>query len=461
MSTSQVVSAPEVVADGLAGPVRGEVLPGDVLASVRGVRARVVAAEVELLVLACAWADAHPALPASRPCLPYAGPDYLETGGPGPDADEEETEWFGIDEIAWDAPAPFAAANGMSTAAGKALIRDALVLRGRLPRVWARLMACQVPVWRARRIAQTVLGQPDDVVAYLDQEIAPVAESIGTRGLELTLDAGLLLLHAEAREVAQLEALDARYARLEERSFSHTGLAEFVVRGEWKDVADFNDTVAQVAAVLAETEEGRWQSVDVRRARAVGILADPQAALALLACHGSGDASGRAVPGRRGIQLYVHLNEANLTGLDPVAWDETRDRVLLEQQVRDWCGRDDASVRVTPVIDLHQPAETDGYRIPARIAEQVRLADPRCVFPHCHRPARRCDLDHIDPYDSDDPGGGVTSTANLAPLCRHHHRLKTHAGWRYQRLAPRIYLWTEPHGQQFLTHPDGTTDIGP
>jgi hypothetical protein len=50
-------------------------------------------------------------------------------------------------------------------------------------------------------------------------------------------------------------------------------------------------------------------------------------------------------------------------------------------------------VIVKPVLDLNQPRATDGYQVPARIAELVRLRDRTCVHPYCHRPARSCDLD--------------------------------------------------------------------
>ena len=59
--------------------------------------------------------------------------------------DEEDLEWIGIPSVRWDAPAAFAAANDMSTTAGKALLRDVLVLAHRTPRFWAAVRAGQVP----------------------------------------------------------------------------------------------------------------------------------------------------------------------------------------------------------------------------------------------------------------------------------------------------------------------------
>ena len=88
--------------------------------------------------------------------------------------------------------------------------------------------------------------------------------------------------------------------------------------------------------------------------------------------------------------------------------------------------RDDA-------VDAHDP--------PAWMRDLVILRDPRCVFPHCQRDARGCDLDHTIPYDDTGPPG-QTRPANLAPLCRRHHRAKTTGRWRYRRLPDGTYQWT-------------------
>jgi hypothetical protein len=87
-----------------------------------------------------------------------------------------------------------------------------------------------------------------------------------------------------------------------------------------------------------------------------------------------------------------------------------------------------------------------------------------CVFPFCARPARGCragehdaDCDHITPYGPDGP----TCSGNVAPLCRRHHRLKTHGGWRYVPVERGSYLWTSPLGLRFLRDHDGTLDVTP
>ena len=81
-----------------------------------------------------------------------------------------------------------------------------------------------------------------------------------------------------------------------------------------------------------------------------------------------------------------------------------------------------------------------------------------------HPPARRCRPDeHQHPCDNDHAHPrarhGATCSCNIAPLCRRHHRLKTHSPWTYVVVDPGTYVWTSPHGYQFLRDPIGTLDI--
>jgi 5-methylcytosine-specific restriction endonuclease McrA len=64
-------------------------------------------------------------------------------------------------------------------------------------------------------------------------------------------------------------------------------------------------------------------------------------------------------------------------------------------------------------------------------------------------------MDHVIPYAA----GGPTASENIAPLCRRHHRLKTHSPWGYTVIEPGTYLWTSPHRQQFLRDHTGTQDV--
>jgi hypothetical protein len=131
-------------------------------------------------------------------------------------------------------------------------------------------------------------------------------------------------------------------------------------------------------------------------------------------------------------------------------------------QVKAWCASPDAQVTVKPVIDLAEHLHVGAYEVPDRLAEQAALVDVHCVFPWCTRPARRlepdqhrADCDHVHEYAA----GGSTCSCNIAPLCRRHHRLKTHGAWSYTPLERGSYLWTSPHGYAFLRDHEGTLDV--
>ncbi len=429
--------------------------PTDLLAQVRATRADQLAADCDLLLLAAAWADAHPDLDdephPGRPADPTRrAPDPID---PAAEAALEFDDERGLPGWAWSAAAPLGAALGRSTQAGDALMRDALTLRHRLPRIWRRVQAAELEAWRSRRIAQTVAGMPDDVCAVLDATLAPLAHRVGATTLAKLLDEAMLRLYPEERELAQVEALDRRHATLHEESINHTGVADMSIRADWKDLHDFDQALSAMAAVLAERDaaEGRYpESLDVRRSRAVGVLADPATALALR------EGCEAPTPSKQTL-LVLHLSHDAVIAGNPVGRCETLAAPLLVQQLRDWLGRTDTHVTVQPVVDLADHVHSEAYEVRGRLRTRTDLLLPHCVFPWCTRPSRRCDHDHLTPHAD----GGATCDCNVAPLCRRHHRLRTHAGWRYTRLDETVFLWSDPHGQQFLIDTTGTRDVTP
>ncbi|MFC0628461.1 HNH endonuclease signature motif containing protein [Kribbella deserti] len=127
---------------------------------------------------------------------------------------------------------------------------------------------------------------------------------------------------------------------------------------------------------------------------------------------------------------------------------------VLAAQFREVVGYD--QIVVKPVIDLRDRVSVDAYEIPSRIRERVLLRELWCVFPWCTRRATKSmDLDHVVPYRADGPPG-QTSTDNLAPGCRYHHRLKTHGGWSCAVLPEGGYEWTSPEGARFVVDHTGT-----
>ncbi len=427
--------------------------PTALIARVREVDRLRRAADLELLELAVAWADAHPdphELPGAVITSGGVDPASLDALG---DERAELEPWRALPAIAWDAAAALGTALGRSTGSAERLIRDGLILRHRLPRHWAQVQDGSIEAFRARRVADLVAGSPDDVCAYVDEEVAPIAATAGLVTLDRVLAEAWLALHADQVELDRLEALDARHVTVDESSINHTGVADLSARADWADLSAFDAAISAVAARLAEQDAGDGlpaDSLDVRRARALGVLADPVRAQALLV------GAPKPPPTRR-TDLMLHLSTDALGNRTFLGRDGRLDTTLLADAVRDWCGRDDADLRVHPVIDLNQHERTGQHDPPARMSARIELTHPTCVFPWCSRPARRCDRDHRVPYDA----GGATCDCNLAPLCRRHHRLKTHRGYSYTIIEPGTWLWRTPHRLQLIRDRHGTRDVTP
>jgi hypothetical protein len=95
----------------------------------------------------------------------------------------------------------------------------------------------------------------------------------------------------------------------------------------------------------------------------------------------------------------------------------------------------------------------------AALARFVRGRDRTCRWPACNMPAMRCDLDHRVPFDHEaaergEAQPGPTVRANLSPLCRRHHRIKTLGLWQLTGDAAEVSRWTSPCGLGYERHPE-------
>ena len=89
----------------------------------------------------------------------------------------------------------------------------------------------------------------------------------------------------------------------------------------------------------------------------------------------------------------------------------------------------------------------ESYEPPQHLKDFLIARDRTCRFPGCRRSALLSDLDHAESWES----GGTTSPDNLGALCRRHHRLKTHDGWKIESFSDGSCTWTSPLGKEFFT----------
>ncbi|GAA5148264.1 hypothetical protein GCM10023340_21900 [Nocardioides marinquilinus] len=383
----------------------------DAVESVVAEQARVDVAKLRAVL---AWAAENELQDADYITDALAEPG-LEVAGPGAPVVHE---WAALD---------LAAVMGVSTDSGLRYLGHALELRHRLPRLFARVIGGEVPVWRAFRVAEHTVILSKVGAAFVDQALAPFAHDLSLAQIERTTAAAIARFDPAEAERRRQDAAERRGVdiRLNGLDVPINGTVEIAATLDVTDAIDLEAAVRAGAQQLADL--GSTETLDVRRSQALGEMARAQLALDLNTETGSG----------RGVTLYAHLD-----GSDVATLDNTQTPVLIEQ-IKEWCGAAATKVTVRPVVDLNTETASDAYRPSPTVAEHVMLRDRHCVFPRCTR--RRVDLDHIHPYEC----GGPTSTANLAPLCRRHHRAKTHSRWRYRMLEPGLYEWTSPTGRTF------------
>ena len=118
--------------------------PAGLLGFARRRRAEADRAEADLLRAAVGWAVLHPAESvheAETIHLRSFGDTGIPVAGPGAPLVAE----FSVAE--------FAAAIGLPTEAGKRYLGQAVEIRYRLPKLWKRVVAGDLPGWKARRVA--------------------------------------------------------------------------------------------------------------------------------------------------------------------------------------------------------------------------------------------------------------------------------------------------------------------
>ncbi|MCW2856271.1 MAG: endonuclease [Marmoricola sp.] len=399
-----------------------------VLAAARRFRAEADAAEVGVFVEALAWARLHV----------VTDPEDSATWGDSP----VPLAGDGAPMVSEFCVSELAAALGMSRESGRFLLAHALEIAYRLPKVWVRVQTGELPVWRARRIAEKTLHLSLEAAGFVDDQIAGFAHRIGPAATERLVDEAVARFMPEEAAKIAAAAADGRFVTIDhtQQSFAATSL----IRGELDraDALDLDQALIRGAETLKAA--GSEDSLDARRSMALGALARGEDGLSLQTA--------------RSVTLFVHLApDAHQSGLATV--ENKGPNLVTLEQVKTWCA--EANVTLRPVIDLNTSITSTGYQPSKTIREQVIVRDKTCVFAYCNRSARSADLDHIEPYDPDKPPD-QTTTSNLASLCRPHHRLKTFGGWNYTQIEPGTYLWRSPHGYQYLRDSDGgTQDVTP
>ena len=453
--------------------------------------AELVSAECRMLQLACSWADAH----------------YLDSGSEEyQPLIQRACAWGGegTPEVSEYCAAELGALQGTGIMAARSLIADALDVRYRLPRLWARVLTGGVRAWQAREIAEQTRCLSWQACADVDHALSDFVGMMPWPRFARILSATIL----EADPALAAERADRARMAQDVFSFdSEDGLKTVVAKAAAGDAIWFLATVNRIAEILAA--RGDTDPVGTRRARALGILAQPAEALRLLIEHQHdrtdqpNESSEREpaeadatfddepdAPSEREPESDVEPDDHHsLSMAPPPAFDAraVRPRVVLHFHLSDaafgaghalvrcedggplrlaelveFLGRTGCQVRIQPVLDPTQVAPVDGYEIPQRLRAAVRARQIADVFPFGTCLSSSMDLDHTERYVPTDYGGppGQTRLGNLGPMARPGHRAETHGGWAKRQPEPGYFVHRSPNGYVYLVTNQGTLALG-
>ena len=372
------------------------------LARLAGAERRDREVQREKLMLAYQWCVRHPATPESGAAT------WGDAGLPGLSDCDASLGGDGTPGVAPFAAEELGAALGVSTQSAMALMADALDLRHRLPRLWARVESLAVAPWKTRRVTADTRTLPLEGARWVDEQLAARVDGFGLPTIER------LVALAAARFAPEEQVVKERAGRVgwhvtlsHPRPGGFAGTSWLQASGDTTDLAAFHDLVCAEATLLGRL--GDTDEFEARKAKALGIIAARQAHLDLpptdvlgpgampdsrpsAGSPGSADRTGpNAVLPRRAVvatTLYLHLSltdvaAAGLTG-QPMTGEAERLGPVTTDLIRTWLHHSNASIR--PVLDLHRsrrrrparPTTVDARaRHPARPALRLPLVRPR------------------------------------------------------------------------------------
>ena len=407
------------------GPGLDDLAPEALLDALADADRRVREGEREKLRIAHQWAVLHPAT-ADTGVATWGGDSLLLPAL----LTDESLGGDGCPKIAAYAPEPLAITLGVAPTTAMQLIADALDLHHRLPETWAQVDSLAVPAWKGRQVARPPTRCPAKPPRGSTRDRAP-ARSCGARLLDTVVAEAIARhdpdRHAEREARAKNQVWDV--ALFTPTAPEYAATSELHITGDTLWLTDLYRKVCADAAA-------KRRRPATRRPQGRG---PGQPLQALVEQRARSDRVETAH--RRPQLLYLHLDLTDLDDDLVSAGRAERLGPVSRAKIREWVG--DSQVRIQPVIRMDGDETVNGHDPPDRMRDQVILRDSTCQFPSCQVDSRRCDLDHVIPYDPHGPPG-QTRPSNLVALCRRHHNAKTSGLWRYVRTPEGECVWSGP-----------------
>jgi hypothetical protein len=341
-------------------------------------------------------------------------------------SDGDEVDEFAADEVR--------AALSLTRRAADALVDLAWQVRVRLPAVWHALRAGDIDVPRARVIVDGVTHLDDATARLAVEEILKGAGERTTGQLRARLRRLVIEIDPAGESERYRQGVEGRRVIVDANTDGTANLCGWDLPADRALSAMAHvDRLARAAGTAGDDRTIDQRRVDVFLDLLEGRAVDDGRVVR----HGGVDI-------RVGLETLVGRSEepGEIPGWGPVIADVAR-RVADANTSGRWrysVVGDDNHVLATGVTRRRPLADQRRH---------VESQDPTCVFPGCRMPASQSDLDHTRSWAA----GGATVTDNLAPLCRHDHRLKHEGGWQLSRGPAGTHIWTSRLGRTYETRP--------
>ncbi len=167
----------------------------------------------------------------------------------------------------------------ITTANARRLVGDALAVRHRLPRLWARVYAGAVPSWRARFVAKATRDLTQAQAMRVDDQVADYADGrLAFKRFADKVAAEVLAADPDAATERERKAAEEEFAKVGQTT-TH-GRKTLYVKSSAAEMTRIDATISYLAEALRYF--GDTDNEDRRRTKAVLLLANPLQALQLM-----------------------------------------------------------------------------------------------------------------------------------------------------------------------------------
>ena len=307
----------------------------------------------------------------------------------------------------------------------------AVDLRNRLPQVWWALISGDIDVRRARVLVAGTTHLTDETASEVVESIIHKAHRYTTGQLQARLRKLCVQVDPDDASKRYETAVEQRRVNTQpdEAGTAHLFAMDLPPHRLAAGMKRINDLAQSLR------RPGETRTIDQLRA---DVLLDLLEGLGVASDSGSG-----AVIVHTTLESLAELSDhpGDLAGYGPVIADIAR-QIAQRQRSAEWrwIVEDSETGQPLAIGTTRRRPNTQQQRL-------VETRNPTCIHPGCRMPAMQSDIDHTDPWSL----GGRTHTDNLAPLCRHHHRLKTETPWTYKAASGGDYTFTSPLGHTYTT----------